>query len=47
MEGMFYEQDLQKVHVSGDTLFWIEKVLQRKKGQLLVKSKGWPDKYNS
>ena len=27
--------------------FWFEKVLKRKKGQLLVKWKGWPDKYNS
>ena len=47
VEGTFYEQDLQKIHMSGDALFRIQKVLKRKKGQLLVKWKGWPDKYNS
>ena len=47
VEGTFYEQDLQKVHVSSDALFRIENVRKRKKGQLLVKWKGWPDKYNS
>ena len=47
VEGSFYEQDFQKVHVSSDALFRIDKVLKRKKGQLLVKWKGWPDKYNS
>ena len=47
VEGTFYEQDLQKVSLSAHALFRIEKVLKRKKGQLLVKWKGWPDKYNS
>ena len=47
MEGTFYKQDLQNVHVSSDALFRIENELKRKKGQLLVKWKGWPDKYNS
>ena len=39
-----YEQDLQKVHVPDDAFFGVEKVLKRKKGQALVKWKGWPDK---
>ena len=41
---MFYEADLQKVHVSDDALFRIEKVLKRQKDHVLVKWKGWPDK---
>ena len=47
LEGTFYEQDLQKVNVSDDDVFRVEKVLKREKGQALVKWKGWPDKYNS
>ena len=45
VQGTFYEQDLQKVHVSD--IFRVEKVLKRRKDRLLVKWKGWPDKYNS
>ena len=45
VQGTFYEQDLQKVHVSD--IFRVEKVLKRQKDRLLVKWKGWPDKYNS
>ena len=47
VKGIFYEVDLQKVHVSNQALFRIEKVLKRRKDRLLVKWKGWPDKYNS
>ena len=47
VQGTFYEADLQKVHVSDQALFRIEKVLKRQKDRLLVKWKGWPDKYNS
>ena len=47
VEGTFYEEDLQKVNVSDQALFRIEKVLKHRKNQLLVKWKGWPDKYNS
>ena len=45
VQGTFYEEGLQKVHVSD--VFRIEKVLKRKKDRWLVKWKGWPDKYNS
>ena len=45
VQGTFYEEDLQKVHVSD--VFRIEKVLKRQKDRLLVNWKGWPDKYNS
>ena len=47
LEGTFYEEDLQKVHMDEDGLFRVEKVLKRQKGKALVKWKGWPDKYNS
>ena len=47
VEGTFYDADLQKVHVSDQALFRIEKVLKRKKDRWLVNWKGWPDKYNS
>ena len=47
VQGTFYDADLQKVHVSNQALFRIEKVLKRQKGQVLVKWKGWPDKCNS
>jgi len=45
VEGTFYEEDLQKVYVT--EVFRVEKVLKRRKNQLLVKWKGWPDTYNS
>ena len=47
IEGTFYAQDLQKVMVSDDDLFRIDKVVRRKGTKLLVKWKGWPVKYNS
>ena len=47
VKGTFYEPDLQKVQLSDDALFRIEKVLKRQKDGVLVKWKGWPDKYNS
>lgn len=48
IEGTFYEQDLQKVHVSDDdSLFRIEKILKRTKDKVIVQWKGWTDKYNS
>ena len=45
VDGTFYEEDLQKVYT--DDVFRIEKVLKRRKNQLLVQWKGWPTKYNS
>ena len=46
VKGAFYEADLQKVHVSDEALFRLEKVLKRQKDRMLVKWKGWPDNYN-
>ena len=47
IKGAFYEQDLQKVEVNDQSLFRVEKVLRRKKGQVLVRWKGWPSKFDS
>ena len=47
LEGTIYSQDLQKVTVSDDDLYRVEKVLKRKGNKLLVRWKGWPDKYDS
>ena len=47
LEGTFYSQDLQKGTVSDDDLYRVEKVLKRKGNKLLVRCKGWPDKYGS
>ena len=47
IKGTFYEQDLQKVQADDDSLFRVEKILKRKKGQVLVRWKGCPSKYDS
>lgn len=47
IKGTFYEQDLQKVQVDDQSLFRVEKVLRRRKGEVLVRWKGWPSKYDS
>ena len=47
VEGTFYAEDLQKVNVTDDDLFRIETILRRKGNKVLVRWKGWPDKYDS
>ena len=47
LRGTFYAQDLQKVTVMDDDLFRVEKIIKRKGDKVLVRWKGWPDKYNS
>ena len=47
IEGTFYTQDLQKVQVSDDDLFRVEKVIRRKGRKLFMRWKGWPVKYDS
>ena len=51
MHGTFYEQELQKVIVSENKEFKIEKIVDRKKvgrkHMVLVKWLGWPDPFNS
>ena len=47
VKGTFYEQDLQKVTMDDDALFRIEKIVKRKGNKVLVRWKGWPDKYDT
>ena len=47
IKGTFYNEDVQKVEVTDESLFRVEKVLKRRKGQVLVRWKGWPSKYDS
>ena len=47
VEGTFYSQDLQKVTVEDDDLFRINKIVKRKGDKVLVRWKGWPDKYDT
>ena len=51
IEGSFYEAELQKVKMSRDKLFQVEKILKRRtvrgKKQVLVHWKNWPEKFNS
>ena len=47
IKGTFYEPDVQKVQVSDDSLFGVEKVLKRKGRKVLVRWKRWPAKYDS
>ena len=47
VEGTFYAQDLQKVTLEDDDLFRIEKIVKCKGNKVLVRWKGWPDKYDT
>ncbi|KAL9987907.1 hypothetical protein ACROYT_G002288 [Oculina patagonica] len=47
VRGTFYKEDLQKVAVSDDDVFRVDKIVKRKGNKVLVHWKGWPDKYDS
>ena len=47
VQGTFYQSELSRVKVTDHTLYRIEKVLRRKRGESLVKWMGWPAKFNS
>ena len=47
LRGTFYKEDLQKVRVTDDDIFRIEKIVKLKGNKILVQWKGWPQKYNS
>ena len=47
VKGTFYEPELQKVEITEDAFFRVEKVLKRRGNQVYVQWKGWPSKYNS
>ena len=46
LKGTFYPQELQKVS-KADDVYRVEKILKRKKNQVLVKWLGYPVKFNS
>ena len=46
-KGTFYEQDWKTVTVEDDDLFRIDKIVKRKGDKVLVRWKGWPDKYDT
>ncbi len=50
VSGSFYENELQKVNVTNDTLFVVEEILERKTVKrvpyIKVKYRHWPDKFN-
>ena len=45
VEGSFYEQELQKTDLT--ETFLVEKVIRRRKGEVLVKWLGWGNEWNS
>ena len=47
IKGKFYKQELQKVQVDENTVYKIEKIIRRRKDQVLVKWLGWPSSFNS
>ena len=47
LSGTFYAQDLRKVTVKSDDLFRVEKIVKRKGDKVLVRWKGWPNKYDT
>jgi len=46
IRGTFYNEDLQKVTVSDENVFRMEKIVKRQKDKVLVRLKGWPAKYD-
>lgn len=50
IEGDFYENDLQKVDKNEESLWMIEKIIQKRKRkgvtELLVKFESWQEKFN-
>ena len=46
LKGTFYPQELQNV-IKTDDVYRVEKILKRTKNRVLVKWRGYPDKFNS
>ncbi len=51
IEGSFYEAELQKVKMTKDQTYQVEKILKRRtvrgEKQVFVRWKNWPEKFNS
>ena len=46
LKGIFYPQELQKV-IKTDDVYRVEKILKRTKNRVLIKWRGYPNKFNS
>ena len=47
VQGTFYQSELNRVSVTDQTVYRIEKVLRRRGNEAMVKWMGWPSKFNS
>ena len=51
IKSYFYEPELQLAYIGEETEYKIEKIIKRRKRskqqEILVKWKGWPEKFNS
>lgn len=47
IEGTFHSSDLNRVTITDDTEYRVEKVLRRRRDEVLVRWMGWPKKYDS
>jgi hypothetical protein len=47
VQGTFYQPELNRVSVTDQTVYRIEKVLRRRRNEAMVKWMGWPSKFNS
>ena len=47
VQGTFYQPELNRVKVTEETVYRIEKVILRRRNDALVKWMGWPSKFNS
>lgn len=45
--GSFYQPELSRVQVTDDMIYRVDKVLRKRKNQVLVSWLGWPQKYSS
>jgi len=47
VEGTFHPSELNRVTITDDTEYRVEKVLRRRRNKVLVRWMGWPPKYDS
>ena len=47
IEGTFHPSELNRVAITNDTVYRVEKVLRRRRNEVLVRWMGWPSKYDS
>jgi hypothetical protein len=47
LEGSFYTKELQKVTLTEDEVYTVEKIIRKKGNKVFVKWLGWPKKFNT